>query len=100
VAKPVDVEPGVQDEIDEAVAYLDEQRDGLGGELVAAVRAALPLLGLAPQSFPPVADVPGVRSAPAGRFRFRLFFVEEEARVRVIAFARERRSRYWKKRLG
>jgi len=31
---------------------------------------------------------------------FRLFFVEEEARVRVIAFARERRSRYWKKRLG
>jgi plasmid stabilization system protein ParE len=54
-------------ELDVAAAWYDDQREGLGDELLLAVREALFVIGEAPESWPRWPEAPP-RSPPIRRF--------------------------------
>jgi toxin ParE1/3/4 len=96
----IQLAPEVLDEIDEAMAWYDKRRLGLGDELLTEVEHALDQVESRPRSFPRLCDVPEdltVRRAQLDRFPFALVFLElREGHVRVVALAHmKRRPGYW-----
>lgn len=99
MAKPVDVDAAALEELHEAAAKMESEVEGLGSEFVAEVRATFRRVGETPEAFTLVRELPGARSAPVKRFRYRVFFVERSDHIRVLAIARSaRRPGYWRDR--
>jgi plasmid stabilization system protein ParE len=97
--KPVRVEPEAKQELAAAAGWYEEQREGLGLELLAEVDAVFTAIARAPSRFPlypRVANELGVRRAAARRFPYSIAFIELPNVVRVVAVAHERRRPgYW-----
>jgi toxin ParE1/3/4 len=104
VTKPVRLDNEAEQELGQAMLWLQAQRRGLGGELLAEIDEALVRLARAPKSFPRAlgaAPELGVRRIHVRRFPYALVFVEGEHEIRVLAVAHHRRrSGYWRRRLS
>jgi toxin ParE1/3/4 len=82
-----------------AVEWYDDQRAGLGSDLLACVDAALLRVAETPEAFPVDPANARARRAPVQRFPYVIVFVVLQRDVRVIAVAHaKRRPAYWKGR--
>jgi plasmid stabilization system protein ParE len=83
-------------ELREARAWYERQRLGLGDELERELRLTLTSVAERPESFAPIAGVPGVRKALVARFPYIIVFKVTAAAVRVLAVAHaHRKPAYW-----
>lgn len=95
---------GVREEIDQAVAFYDSQRAGLGGEFLDAVFKGFDEIEAHPLQNPRV----GLRGVNRNycyhlieRFRYQIVYQQIEDDIEVVAVAHtSRRPGYWKKRRG
>ena len=86
-------------ELQEAMAWYDARREGLGLLLLLAVNATLTQVGEAPRSFTLVGPGGRYRRALVARFPYQLIFELGDEHVRVLAVAHLRRQPgYWKGR--
>ena len=89
-------------ELEEAAAWYEQQRFGLGGEFLEAVDDALSFIARWPHAGTPVPDVPPdlpARRAPIRRFPYQVVYLEMPGEIRILAFAHDRRSPgYWQTR--
>jgi len=86
-------------ELREARAWYERQRPGLGDELEEDLRVTLTAIAQSPESFAPVADVPGLRKALVARFPYVIVFKVTTKTVRVLAVAHaHRKPGYWSSR--
>jgi hypothetical protein len=93
-------EAEARDELFAAATWYDEQREGLGEELLEAVDTVLERVAEAPHSFPKDRFDDRARRASVPRFPFAVVFVVHDNRVRVVAFAHAKRlPGYWTKRV-
>ncbi len=90
------VAPRVWKELDEAVAWYEEQREGLGAEFAYAIDEALSDIMSAPLRWPQwQADAP-YRRRVVHRFPYLVFYAVEGSIVRVVAIAHmKRHPGYW-----
>ena len=90
-------------ELEEATAWYDQQRPGLGDEFLEAVDEALAFIANWPRTGRPVPDVPPdllIRRAPVRRFPYHIVYLEMPGAIRILAFAHDRRSPgYWRTRV-
>jgi toxin ParE1/3/4 len=89
--------PLAEAELFEAARWYDDHSPGLGGDFVAAVRAATNVVLEAPTRW---RLVRGTRRYLMGRFPFAIVYREiSDEQVEVVAVAHlKRRQRYWAKR--
>lgn len=104
MTKPIRVDAAAKAELRAAARWYEEQRAGLGSELISAIDEAMPRVArLGPDCRPVYGVDPdlGVRRVQANRFPYAVVFIEMPKAIRVIAVMHERRRPgYWKKRLG
>jgi hypothetical protein len=94
------IEPEAQEELLVAAEWYDDQREGLGGELLEAVDAALLRVEEAPMSFPRDRFDDRARRALVSRFPYAVVFVVHEGEMRVVAFAHAKKlPGYWSRRV-
>lgn len=90
-------------EIDQTIAYYEEQRAGLGVTFYLAVEATVELAAERPGLGSPVSDVDdrlSLRKYVVKRFPFVVWVAGEEGDRRVVAVAHaSRRPGYWRDRL-
>jgi toxin ParE2 len=94
---------GVEEEIQSAVRWYEDRREGLGEALVVAIKAAMKLTMEAPESHSPLGGSGSLRfrQATVRRFPYRVVFLETESEILVVAVAHEhRRPGYWRSRLS
>ena len=88
-----------QDEVDEAVAYFDEQRAGLGDRFVQDLLATLTVIVGYPLSGKPLGKL--VRKFRLRAFSYNLIYVIDEADIIIVAVAHHRRRpAYWQARMA
>lgn len=96
---PIEFSAEAGDELDHATSWYDEERQGIGSDVMDAIDAALETLAAWPHAGAPVDDVPAdfeVRRAPLGRFPCHLGCLALDDRPRVIAVAHDHpRPGYW-----
>ena len=93
--KPVTLHDGAEADLREALAYYDEQRFGLGGELLREFEMALGRVNENPQAYA-IEDDEGTRFCPLHRFPYTIVYVELDVKIWVAAVAHHRRRpRYW-----
>jgi plasmid stabilization system protein ParE len=86
-------------EVEEAVAYFDQQRPGLGDRFERDLRATIGLLLDHPHSGKSITKA--VRKFPLRTFRYNVVYVIDGNEVVVVAVAHhKRRPRYWRRRLA
>ena len=96
--KPVVLHARAEEELRDALAWYEERRAGLGGELRRAVEEALQRIARNPQAYALEQD-PGIRFCPLRRFPYAIVFVERETDIWVAAVAHQsRHPRYWASR--
>lgn len=101
----LELHPEADEEVDSAVDWYQEQREGLGAEFFAELRRDLVSVAAAPRSWP---LWPGVRTETLGvrrflmsRFPFALPYLVIEERIVVLAVAHvRRRPGYWLRRVS
>lgn len=97
--KPIELAIEARDEAREAAAWYDEQRAGLGEELLEELERLFERMSQLPRSFPSLMDPApelGLRRALLSRFPYGVVFVELEDRIRVVAIAHaKRKPGYW-----
>jgi plasmid stabilization system protein ParE len=88
--------PDAERELEEAADWYESQREGLGGEFIAAVRAKIGRIVEAPERYP---VTQGARRALVGRFPYAIVYTPSAASVQgvlIIAVAHlRRRPKYW-----
>lgn len=84
------IRPEAATELADAAAWYDDQRDGLGIELLADVRQTIDTIIERPESFPVVYRT--ARRALAGRFPYIVYFAVRPNAVIVIAILHSRRD--------
>ena len=92
---------GATVDLDDATAWYEAQRPGLGNRLFTAVRVAVASVVRWPNSGRPVegASVAGVREVPVSGFPFRIVYRSDAETITILAIAHERRSPgYWTER--
>lgn len=95
---PLVFHPDVQGEVDEAYRWYEQQRTGLGDDLLAALDAVLLRLQTMPQVHAPIYDE--VRRAFLTRFPYAVYYRIHADRVEVIAVQHTRRDPYsWQVRV-
>ena len=103
MTKSIRVDAAAKAELRAAVRWYEEQRAGLGGELISAIDEAMTrVVRLGPDCRPVYGVDPdlGVRRVRATRFPYAVVFIELPKTIRVIAIMHERRRPgYWKDRL-
>lgn len=90
-----------QAELAEAIRWYEEQRSGLGGELLAAVRHTLSLVARRPELGGSVLGVrrPDARRVLIPRFPYQVVYRHHAEHTLVVAVAHlKRRPGYWKSR--
>jgi plasmid stabilization system protein ParE len=80
---PLIFQAGVREEIDDAFAWFERQRGGLGEEFLEEVEAVLDHIRLNPELHPPTYR--SVRHARVKRFSYAVHYRLEPERVLVIA---------------
>ena len=97
-------EPEASAELSEAALWYERQRNGLGGEFLEAIDAALESIARFPHAGAPVPGLPPelpVRRIPVERFPFCVVYLQLPNVTRVLAFAHDRRSPgYWRSRVA
>lgn len=97
---PREFHPAARDEVDDAAAWYDERRDGVGAQFVDQVEAVLRLIETAPSGGTVFRKGP-YRTWRVVGFPFVVAYVPEPDRVLVLAVAHtRRRPGYWVRRLG
>jgi plasmid stabilization system protein ParE len=87
----------VRDEIDQAFARYDRQRQGLGEEFLTALQRQLELIGQNPEMY--AEFYRRVRGAPMRRFPYVVYYRIQTDRIEVIAVQHgSRHPRRWRSR--
>lgn len=85
-------------EVDEAVAYFDEQRFGLGDRFEQDLLTALTFVIEHPYSGKPISKT--IRKLGLRTFRYNLIYAIDDSEIVVVAVAHHRRRPgYWHRRL-
>ena len=96
--KVLAIHPAATAEVAEAVAYHEEQAEGLGHELRAEFERAFARIVTAPQTCPPHRRT-GYRKCFVARFRYTVYFLELTECTWVAAIAHgSRRPDHWRGR--
>ncbi len=96
--KPLIIHREAIEELDEAVAYYEDQKAGLGLDFLVEVEQALSKIQQNP-SLGSVYKVIGIRRYVIQRFPFLVFYAELEECIWVVAIAHgKRRPDYWRRR--
>lgn len=102
--KPVRIDATASEEIDDAIAFYERARAGLGFEFLDEVSAAMRTLEEPGPECKAIDGLPaalGVKRKLLRRFPCMIVFVELAESVRVIAVPHgARRPGYWRRRLG
>lgn len=86
-------------ELEEQVAYFDEQVSGLGDKFLHDVETAVRAIREHPESGAPVSR--NVRRKVLGAFPFTIFYVPADTGIVIVAIAAQRRRpRYWRSRIS
>lgn len=94
---PLIFQAGVRDEIDDAYAWHEMRREGLGEEFLSEVRRALDVIGRNPEIHP--MTYKDVRHGRMKRFAYSVHYRVEPDRIVVIAVHHGRRDpRSWQSR--
>jgi toxin ParE1/3/4 len=100
--KPIRFGGEAEEEFLQVASWYEDQRESLGLEFVAEVRAAQLRVQERPAAYRFVPNVPvelRARRCPIRRFPYTLIFIELTDEIRVIAVAHNRRRPgYWRKR--
>jgi plasmid stabilization system protein ParE len=87
------------EDLAEAVRWYEQQRSGLGAQLLGAVSAAIEQIRAHPESGTPRPSRPTVRQVLVSRFPYSVVYQVRDGAVRVIAVAHtSRRPDYWRHR--
>lgn len=101
--REVRIHPQAADEAEQAVAWYENERSGLGGEFASAIDAALDLMEWSEIPSVPAAGQAGklgVRRLILKRFPYDVVFIASAHDIWVIAFAHHsRRPAFWTSRL-
>lgn len=93
---PVDVHVDALIELEEAAAWYEARRRGLGLEFIAEIERVVASVAERPHAFPQWKTEDPVRRALASRFPYAVFYDVEPDRVVVMAVAHSsRRPGYW-----
>src|SRR5579859_3293393 len=93
--KPVQFVREARAELDASMAYYDQQRDGLGLELLAEVEKVVERIGINPKLHSIYKSTP-CRKTVVRRFPFNVFYQELDEVVWIVAVAHtKRRPDYW-----
>ena len=96
--KQITFHPDADDEVTEAAQYYEVRSPGLGVELLGEVERALGQISAHPEACQRIGR--RVRRKPLWRFPYNLVYAVYPDRIRVVAFAHQkRRPLYWRKRL-
>jgi toxin ParE1/3/4 len=103
VSKPLRFDVEAANELEQAAAYYEERREGLGNRFLTAAREVLARVRKLPGSGAPVPRVPidlCVRRIHLHRFPYAIAYVELPTEIRVLAVSHgRRRPGYWAERL-
>jgi toxin ParE1/3/4 len=103
VSGRVRLDPRAAVELEQAVEWYEQQRSGLGRDLVLEVRAAIQALVRSPRAGSPIDGVDpalDVRRVPVRRFTYQVVYVTLDDDIIVIAVAHDRRRpAYWGSRV-
>ena len=99
----IQLHPEAEVELYEAAAWYDDQRPGLGGDLLAEMTRWLDVIAEAPWTWPKWPDAPDldppIRRVLTDRFPYAIAYQALFDRAWIIAFAHtHRRPFYWAKR--
>jgi toxin ParE1/3/4 len=96
--KPVILHSEARAELDEAVAYYEGLRLGLGVDLLSEVEKGIARIQQNPKLFPVYKDT-DFRKCLVNRFPYLIFYQELDDKIWIIAIAHgKRRPDYWKAR--
>lgn len=87
--KRISYEPAAMSDLRSAKRYYDQQRPGLGKELVLEVKAQLLKIVEHPHAFRVIDK--GVRKAPIKRFLFDIYYLPSDEEIVVVAIMHRRR---------
>ncbi len=94
------VELEAREELLAAAGWYEDQRAGLGDELLGAVDAVLVRVASSPAAFPADPFDDRARRALLSRFPYAIVFVLHDSTVRVVAFVHAKRlPGYWTNRV-
>lgn len=97
--KLIEAHPEAEEEFHEAVDYYEGKVEGLGVEYRAEIREAIDRVRERPQAYPLWEDTE-CREVQVRRFPFAVYYVDEPARIWIVAFANQyREPGYWRRRL-
>jgi toxin ParE1/3/4 len=97
--KPLDYHAGAEADLDEGIAYYENQKSGLGLEFQAEVEESTSQIQRSPKAFSPY-GTEGLRKRVLDRFPYTIFYLEMDDRIWIAAVANQRRRPdYWAGRL-
>lgn len=88
-------EPEASAELEDAALWYERQREGLGGEFVQAIDAALDQIAQWPEIGRRISGVPDdapARRWPVNRFPYHIVYLRWESIIRILAFAHDSRE--------
>jgi len=92
------VRPEAEAEMTEAYDWYEDRLSGLGSDFLLSVDAVFHAIARTPQHYPVVHKE--IRRALTKRFPFEVFFLEEDARVVILAvFHAKRNPKNWQERV-
>ncbi len=95
---PVVFHPKASLEVIEAVQYYESQSPGLGIALVTEIEATVRQMKANPMGYQKIGR--RVRRKSLWRFPYHVIYAQDPDRIRIVAFAHQkRRPYYWKNRL-
>lgn len=101
--KPVRFAPESVEELADAAAWYDTQRQGLAQQFLDEIERVLLTIRTRPPSFPRLRDMPPglpIRRALLSRFPYGLLFLELAEEIRIVAVAHAKRAPdYWLNRI-
>jgi len=87
------------EELSDAAIWYENERVGLGADLLAEAARTMKQIAASPTTWPFVPRSRSVRRFPLARFPYVVYYVVHDDDVRVLAFGRtSRRPGYWRKR--
>ena len=87
-----------ESEVDEAIAYFDQRREGLGDRFEQDLRSTITFVTAHPLSGKPLTE--RVRKFPLRKFPYNIIYVVDEPEVIVAVAHHRRRPAYWLRRLS
>lgn len=96
--KPITLHPDADAELTEAARYYELRQSGLGSDLLEEVERALDQILAYPEASQKIGT--RIRRKRLWRFPYNLVYAAYPERIRILAFAHQkRRPYYWRKRL-